>query len=86
MAQAHVERFALACRRAAQARGCDAVVTGHIHVPDLRDAGDGLPAYLNSGDWVDHGSALEYAAGAWSIVTWASSHLEDTVPVAVAAA
>jgi UDP-2,3-diacylglucosamine pyrophosphatase LpxH len=68
MAQAHVERYVSACRQAAAHRGMAAVVCGHIHVPDLRPAEGGLPAYLNSGDWVDHGSALEYADGTWSMV------------------
>jgi UDP-2,3-diacylglucosamine pyrophosphatase LpxH len=49
--------------------GYDYVVCGHIHHPEIRriqtDKGDVL--YLNSGDWVENLTALEYNAGEWSI-------------------
>lgn len=93
-AQAHIGRFERACCEAAAARGCDVVVCGHIHVAAMREVqiGDRTVSYLNSGDWVDSLSALEYANGAWSVVRWADlvgqglveerSHLEDTAVVA----
>lgn len=97
IARTHIARFEDCCLRAAAARGCDVVVAGHIHVPAQRDAlVDGRSVtYLNSGDWVDSLSALEYAGGRWSLVHWrdllaqglvAAPHLDDTLGIKPAAA
>ena len=95
-AQAHIRRYETCCLRAAAAHGMDVIVTGHIHVPAHRDQrvdGRNL-TYLNSGDWVDSLSALEYAHGRWELVRYAdllaegliaAPHLEDTLGVEVAA-
>lgn len=51
-------------------KGYDYVVCGHIHRPQMRDvtAENGRTVtYLNSGDWVEHLTALEFSNGAWSI-------------------
>lgn len=48
----------------------DCVICGHIHKPQLRNvtAGNGASImYMNSGDWVEHLTALEYANGQWRI-------------------
>jgi UDP-2,3-diacylglucosamine pyrophosphatase LpxH len=47
----------------------DYVVCGHIHHPEIRTIAnsEGSITYLNSGDWVENLSALEYADGEWSI-------------------
>lgn len=49
--------------------GYDYVVCGHIHSPKIKDykSMDGQVTYLNSGDWVESLSSLEYADGNWSI-------------------
>ena len=51
------------------------VVCGHIHQPDIKEAQgqSGNVTYLNSGDWVENLTALEYHDGKWSLY----SH-EDT--------
>jgi UDP-2,3-diacylglucosamine pyrophosphatase LpxH len=96
-ARRHIARFEEFCLHSAAARGYDAVVAGHIHVPCQRSAViDGRAVtYLNSGDWVDSLSALEYAEGVWRVVTWpellaaglvSAPHLEDSVAVIPAAA
>ena len=58
----------------------DYVVCGHIHQPSKRriqrDGGQVL--YLNSGDWVENCTALEYNRGGWHI------HWQDEVPAAEA--
>jgi UDP-2,3-diacylglucosamine pyrophosphatase LpxH len=68
-ATAHIARYEEACATAAQARGYDAVVTGHIHAANLRDIqlGGGAVRYLNSGDWVDSMTALEHHGGCWRL-------------------
>jgi len=45
------------------------VVCGHIHQPEKRiiDTEDGPVTYLNSGDWVENLTALEYTNKGWSI-------------------
>jgi len=47
----------------------DFVVCGHIHHPEMRTITNpqGSIVYLNSGDWVENLSALEYINGEWSI-------------------
>ena len=47
------------------------VVCGHIHHPNIEDytvQGQKV-TYLNSGDWVENRTALEYHQGQWSIYT-----------------
>lgn len=50
-------------------QGYDYVICGHIHQPQLRrvTTKKGTTLYLNSGDWVENLSALEYNKGLWKI-------------------
>lgn len=45
----------------------DYVVCGHIHQPEMRTISnhEGTTMYLNSGDWIENLTALEYAKGEW---------------------
>lgn len=47
----------------------DYVVCGHIHHPEMRQIQnqEGTVTYLNSGDWIENLTALEYNKGGWSI-------------------
>jgi UDP-2,3-diacylglucosamine pyrophosphatase LpxH len=47
----------------------DYVICGHIHQPQKRiiETKNGKVIYLNSGDWVEHLTALEYAKSEWKI-------------------
>ena len=47
----------------------DYVVCGHIHQPEMavKNNAFGSVLYLNSGDWVENLSALEYCNGEWKI-------------------
>jgi UDP-2,3-diacylglucosamine pyrophosphatase LpxH len=47
----------------------DYVICGHIHQPQIRlvTTEKGSVMYLNSGDWVENLTALEYNDGQWSI-------------------
>lgn len=49
--------------------GYDYVICGHIHHPEMKriTTDKGEVTYLNSGDWVENLTALEYNAGAWRI-------------------
>jgi len=50
-------------------RGFDYVICGHIHIAqDRQEQRNGQTVrYLNSGDWVESLTALEYRSGEWSI-------------------
>lgn len=47
----------------------DYVICGHIHQPQMREITNqqGKVVYLNSGDWIENLSAIEYNNGEWSI-------------------
>ena len=49
--------------------GYSFVVCGHIHQPSMRtiENAKGQTTYLNSGDWIENLTSLEYHAGAWEI-------------------
>ncbi len=49
--------------------GYDFVVCGHIHQPkkEIRENRNGQCTYLNSGDWVENLTALEYSFKRWKI-------------------
>lgn len=50
-------------------KGYDFVICGHIHQPEIKKikTEKGEVTYLNSGDWIENLSALEYNNGEWSI-------------------
>lgn len=50
----------------------DYVICGHIHQPQKRviQNEEGSVVYLNSGDWVEHLTALEYVNNDWQIYTY----------------
>ncbi len=49
--------------------GYDYVVCGHIHHPEIKEIRNeqGSITYLNSGDWIENLTSLEYTKGEWSI-------------------
>lgn len=59
----------------------DYVVCGHIHQPEMRQISnaEGSIHYLNSGDWIENLSALEYHEGQWRIYRFAESELLDMI-------
>ena len=50
-------------------QGYDFVVCGHIHQPEIREITlqHGSVTYLNSGDWIENLTALEFHAGQWRL-------------------
>lgn len=63
-------------------KGYKYVVCGHIHQPEMREivTPNGQVLYLNSGDWVESLTALEYHQGNWSIYKYQPSSFLDLVP------
>ena len=56
----------------------DYVICGHIHQPQKRiiETSRGKVVYLNSGDWVENLSALEYTSGSWNIFVYNEKDFE----------
>ena len=56
----------------------DYVICGHIHRPEMRavDVDGKSVNYLNSGDWVESLTALEYRWGKWSLYEYDESEFE----------
>ncbi len=50
-------------------KGYDYVICGHIHHPEIKNikTEKGEVIYMNSGDWIENLSALEYNNGEWSV-------------------
>lgn len=56
----------------------DYVICGHIHKPQMRDivTSSGRVTYLNSGDWVENLTALEYNGGEWKIFDYDANYFD----------
>lgn len=59
--------------------GYDTVVCGHIHHPEMKTItnASGSVRYLNSGDWVENLTALEYHKGAWTLFRYRDHDFDD---------
>lgn len=57
----------------------DCVICGHIHQPQKRVISNekGSVTYLNSGDWVEHMTALEYCDNEWQLYTYDESVMKS---------
>lgn len=55
------------------------VLCGHIHHPEIKlvQTEKGSVNYLNSGDWIENLSALEYNQGAWSLYKYNPEDFEE---------
>jgi UDP-2,3-diacylglucosamine pyrophosphatase LpxH len=64
-----VRNFEQTCAGTAIANGYHYVLCGHIHHPEIRTitTPNGQVTYLNSGDWVENLTALEYYQGEWHL-------------------
>lgn len=58
----------------------DMVICGHIHEPQIREVHTekGRTTYLNSGDWVENLTSLEYKDGAWKVHHYSESEMEES--------
>lgn len=77
-----ISRFEQTLQEQARQRGLDGVVCGHIHQPEIIEAGQGQVSYYNCGDWIENCSALvEHHDGKLELL----QHL-DEAPAALPAA
>ncbi|PWD98940.1 UDP-2,3-diacylglucosamine diphosphatase [Marinilabilia rubra] len=67
-----VTDFEAMVSRLAIRKGYHYVICGHIHRPAKKriKSASGAITYLNSGDWVDHMTALEYENNDWHLRYW----------------
>lgn len=72
----YVNNFEETAAEIAIENGYQYVVCGHIHQPQMREITNkkGTTTYLNSGDWVENSTALEFNNGEWKIY----KHQQDT--------
>ncbi len=59
----------------------DYVICGHIHHPEIKtiETKNGKVTYMNSGDWIENLTSLEYTHGNWIIY----NYFEDPVAQAI---
>ena len=59
----------------------DYVVCGHIHQPEMREIENehGKIMYLNSGDWIENLTALEYVDGEWKIYRYDENEMQQLI-------
>lgn len=85
-AVAYINDFETSAAEIAIEREYDYVVCGHIHSPQIRtiNTDKGSVAYLNSGDWIENMSALEYNNQEWKIFSYdetpVKSKEKDEIP------
>jgi UDP-2,3-diacylglucosamine pyrophosphatase LpxH len=75
-----VNAFETTVSSAAIRKRADTVICGHIHKPEIRSVqvGDQSVNYLNSGDWIENLSALEYHEGKWRLFNYREDFIETT--------
>lgn len=59
------------------------VVCGHIHQPQMirKTNKSGTTLYLNSGDWIENLTSLEYHAKRWSLMSYNDQELTEDLPL-----
>ncbi len=59
------------------------VICGHIHHPEIKtvETKHGSVVYMNSGDWIENLSSLEYADGKWSLYSYADDLVAQNIDI-----
>ncbi len=75
----YINNFEQTCADIAIGNQYDYVVCGHIHQPEIREIKkeNGAVTYLNSGDWIENLTALEYNNKSWSIYKYDATEFEN---------
>jgi UDP-2,3-diacylglucosamine pyrophosphatase LpxH len=63
--------------------GYDYVICGHIHQPEMRKitTEQGEVMYLNSGDWIENLTSLEFNGGQWKIYRYADDLFAQSIKI-----
>jgi UDP-2,3-diacylglucosamine pyrophosphatase LpxH len=75
----HINNFETTAADIGISNHFDYVICGHIHQPEMREISNqhGSIIYLNSGDWIENLTALEYNDGEWKIYKYDESEMEE---------
>lgn len=73
----HVNDFETTVSLIGISNGYDNVICGHIHKPIIKNitGGDGEITYMNSGDWIENLTSLEYNDKTWSLYRYEEDEL-----------
>jgi UDP-2,3-diacylglucosamine pyrophosphatase LpxH len=73
-----INQFEQTAAELAIEKGYSYVICGHIHHPEIREivTEKGSVTYLNSGDWVESLTSLEFINGEWSIYKYDGNLLD----------
>lgn len=79
----YINQFEKVCTDIAIDNGYDDVICGHIHHPEIKMVHNekGSVQYLNSGDWVENLTALEFHNGNWKLHHYRDHKKPTTVPM-----
>jgi UDP-2,3-diacylglucosamine pyrophosphatase LpxH len=71
-AVSYINQFEETAAGIAISKGYQNVICGHIHQPEIRKISNpqGEVTYMNSGDWVESLSALEFHKGEWKVYNY----------------
>ncbi len=73
----YIQSFEIAAHAYAKDQGYDGIICGHIHHPNRIEQGG--VTYLNTGDWVEHCTAIgETMEGRLAHIDWLTERLADT--------
>jgi len=75
-----IDNFEHTAMELAIEQGYDYVICGHIHQPKIRgyENEHGSVIYMNSGDWVENLTALEFDGDQWSMYRYSDDQFEDS--------
>ncbi|MCD8450291.1 UDP-2,3-diacylglucosamine diphosphatase [Tenacibaculum dicentrarchi] len=76
-----INNFETTASDIAISNGYDYVVCGHIHQPEMKIIRNesGETTYLNSGDWVENLTALEYTNKKWSLYEYEKDEIAQKI-------
>jgi len=76
-----IDNFEKTASELAIDEGYDIVACGHIHQPkdEIYQNENGKIRYLNSGDWVENLTSLEYCNGEWKVFYYSENEVTDLI-------
>jgi UDP-2,3-diacylglucosamine pyrophosphatase LpxH len=80
-AVAFIDDFESTAAELAIEKKYDYVICGHIHKPQIKTitTSNGSVIYMNSGDWVENLTSLEYHEGEWKIYQYDSTQIIKSI-------
>ena len=77
-----INEFEVTAATLAIEKGYQYVICGHIHQPEIRviKTEKGSVTYLNSGDWIENLTALEYHNNTWQVYRYQAADYTPSTP------